>query len=80
MPHSFSSQRTRNVRKPSSTSTDNGPTEVSMRSTPNSRDARTVCCSVPTDTVMNASVTPRLGYWPIPVITNSSSLLECMLK
>ena len=80
MPHSFGSQRTRSVRRPSSTSTDSGPTEVSRRSTPSSRDARTVCCSVPIDTVMNASVTPRFGYWPRPVITNSSSLLECMLK
>ena len=80
MPHSFSSQRTRSFCNPSITSTDSGPTDVSMRSTPSSRDARTVCCSVPIDTVMNASVTPRLGYWPSPVITNSSSLLECMLK
>ena len=80
MPHSFFSQRILSVRKPSSTSTDNGPTLVSSRSCPSSRDERTVCCSVPIDTVMNASVTPKFGYWPNPVMTNSSSLLACMLK
>ncbi len=80
MPHSLSSQVMRSRLRPSTTSTPSGPTVVSMRSLPSSRDARTVCCSWPIETVMNASVTPRFGYWPSPMITNSSSLLACMLK
>ena len=52
--------------RPSITSTRNGPTDVSRRSRPSSREARTTRCSSPRRTSANASVTPRFGYWPMP--------------
>jgi hypothetical protein len=46
-------------------STPIGPTFVSMRSCPSSRDARTVYCVLPSMTIVaNASMTPTFGYTP----------------
>ena len=62
------------------TSKRKGPTEVSMRSLPSSREARTVYCLSPWEIVAKASVTPRFGYWPSPKTMKSSSLEACRLK
>ncbi len=63
----------------SMTSMRNGPTEMSARSV-NGRDARTTCCSSPRRTVTNASVTPRFGYWPRPMIAMYSPPVSKQLK
>ncbi len=79
-PHSLGSQITRSRISPSRISTRSGPTDVSKRLLPSSRDARTTWCWSPTDTDTNASVTPRFGYCPSPVMRKSSSLLGWQLK
>ena len=60
---SVGSTTTRSRRSGSSTSMRKGPTDRSPRST-NGAEERTMCCEPPWRTSMNASTTPRLGYWP----------------
>ena len=64
--YSPGSSTTRSRFSGSSTSTRNGPTEVSPRSVPSSREARTTRCTPRWTTAANASVTPRFGYCPTP--------------
>jgi len=60
---SVGSTTTRSLRRGSSTSMRKGPTEMSPRST-SGAEARTMCWEPPWRTSMNASTTPRFGYWP----------------
>lgn len=76
----FGSTITRRRFSPSSTSTRIGPTRVSMRSAPSSRDARTTRWMPLRVATANASCTDRFGYWPSPMTTKSSSLEACRLK
>ena len=62
------------------TSTRRGPTLVSMRSTPRARDARTTRWCPSWATSAKASAVPRLGYWPMPRMTNTSSSEGWQLK
>ncbi len=76
---SVGSARNRSFFSGSMTSMRNGPTEMSERSV-SGREARTTCCSSPTRTVTKASVTPRFGYCPRPMIAMNSPPVSKALK
>ncbi len=76
---SVGSTMTRSLRNGSITSIRKGPTEMSPRSRSGAEE-RTMCWESPSRTSMNASTTPRFGYWPIPKMANQSSSHGCMLK